>query len=95
VLLTGIHLMRTGELECDLPTLAPGMDLPYVPELIERKAKGENELLGPDTTLRRRLEADVERLRTTLERARDESTLPDRPSSHDVLNDLVIRARLG
>jgi predicted nucleotidyltransferase len=95
VLLTGIHLMRTGELECDLTTLATGMDVPYVPELIERKATGEHALLGPDSAVRNRLEADVRRLTATLAQARDESHLPDRPSSHDALNDLVIRARLG
>jgi uncharacterized protein len=92
VLLTGIHLMRTGELECDLPTLAG--DLPYVPELIERKAKGEKEPLGPGSDLRQYLESDVQRLTALLEQSRDESTLPDRPSSSERLNTLVIDARL-
>ena len=87
--------MRTGELECDLPTLATGMDLPYVPELIEHKARGENEPLPPDSSLRRHLESDVHRLTALLEQARDESTLPDRPSAHDTLHNLVIQARLG
>jgi predicted nucleotidyltransferase len=95
VLLTGIHLMRTGELECDLTALAPGMNLPYVPELIDRKARAEKEPLGSDPGLLRQLEADVRRLNAELERARDDSSLPDRPSSHDALNELVIRARLA
>ncbi|GAA1032366.1 nucleotidyltransferase domain-containing protein [Virgisporangium ochraceum] len=95
VLLTGIHLMRTGELECDLPTLAPGMDLPYVPDLIERKARAEKEPLGSDTALRRQLESDVQRLQRTLEQARDETKLPDRPGSGEALHHLVVQARLS
>jgi predicted nucleotidyltransferase len=93
VLLTGIHLMRTGEIECDLTTLADGMDLPYVPELIERKARAEKEPAEPE--LRHRLQKDVDRLNALLEQARDASSLPDRPSTGDALNDLVVKARLG
>ena len=95
VLLTGIHLMRTGELECDLRTLFPGMGLPYVPDLIERKASGEHVLLPPDSGLRRQLETDVRRLQATLEQARDETSLPDRPTSGEALHHLVVRARLS
>src|SRR5262249_29451871 len=40
VLLSGIHLMRTGEVVADLRQLWPGHDLPYVPELIAAKAAG-------------------------------------------------------
>lgn len=93
VLLTGIHLMRTGEVECDLPTLADGMGLPYVPELIDRKAKAEKGAAEPD--LRERLHKDVDRLTALLEQARDNTTLPDRPSTHDTLHQLVVNARLG
>ena len=94
VLLTGIHLMRTGELECDLPTLGDGMDLPYVPELIARKTKGEREPFPPDSDIRRHLAADVHRLTALLKLAREESTLPDRPTAGDALHRLVIDARL-
>lgn len=97
VLLTGVHLMRTGTIECDLTTLASlvdGANLPYVPELIERKVKGEREPLPAGSSVRRHLETDVARLTAALERARDESTLPDRPTTHDALHDLVVEARL-
>src|SRR3954466_7924321 len=40
VLLTGLHLMRTGELETDLGVLGTG--LAYVPELIGRKREAEH-----------------------------------------------------
>src|SRR5882762_113414 len=37
VLLTGIHLMRTGELQANLGRLNDSFKLGYIPELIERK----------------------------------------------------------
>jgi len=95
VLLTGRHLMYSGEVVCDLGRLAAGMDLPYVPELIAAKAAGEHWPLPSSTGLRARLHADVMRLTGLLEQARDESNLPDRPSAQARLHDLVVRSRLG
>ena len=40
VLLTGIHLMRTGVVEANLVQLNESFQLPYVPDLIERKVTG-------------------------------------------------------
>ena len=37
VLLTGIHLMRTGEVEANLLALNVTAKLPYIDELVERK----------------------------------------------------------
>src|SRR5262245_16166203 len=42
VLLTGIHLMRTGIIEANLVALNQEFRLSYIAELIERKTKGEN-----------------------------------------------------
>jgi len=56
VLLTGIHLMRTGILETDLNVL--GAALPYVPDLIAAKRTAEHGP-GPNPAL---LEPDVIRL---------------------------------
>jgi uncharacterized protein len=95
VLLTGRHLMYSGEVVCDLARLADGMDLPYVPELIAAKAAGEHWPMPSWTGLRARLHADVARLTGLLEQARDESALPDRPSAENQLDDVVIRYRLG
>jgi hypothetical protein len=93
VLLTGIRLMRTGEVVCDLRRLWPGTDLPYVPELIAAKQQGEHtEMDG--VVDHDRLAADVLRLSGDLERAASASTLPERPSAHDQLHDLVVRERL-
>src|SRR5207237_10240969 len=47
VLLTGIHLMRTGEVEANLPRLNDEFMLPYVDELVARKLAGpEESVLG-------------------------------------------------
>ncbi|GAA2393604.1 nucleotidyltransferase domain-containing protein [Streptomyces glaucosporus] len=99
-LLTGIHLMRAGEVCAHLPTLlgtvpeAP----PYLPELIEAKAGAEHAPVpggqdGPDAG---RVRGDVEALHTVLEEARAASRLPDGlpgSSVRGALHDLVVRAR--
>jgi predicted nucleotidyltransferase len=93
VLLTGIHLMRTGEVEANLVTLNQFFKLPFVPELIARKlAGGEHSALN---------DADLEfhrtqylRLRGDLQAAMDASTLPQAPSARPALNDLLLRLRL-
>ena len=41
--LTGIHLMETGELECNLPALNAKARLPHVDGLLERRAAGPRE----------------------------------------------------
>ena len=94
VLLTGIHLMRSGEVEANLLKLNEAMKLPYVDELARRK------LAGPEqSTLQ---EADVgfyqseyDRLRAELQAAFDASTLPETPTTRtrNALNDLLLRLR--
>ena len=94
VLLTGIHLMRTGEVEANLPALnaARREPLPYVDELIERKTTGGKHgiLNAADMAFH---ESEYERLTTELEAARDASGLPEAPSARDGLNDLLLRMR--
>lgn len=93
VLLTGIHLMRTGELECDLRTL--GARLPYVPDLIAAKREAEHGPLPAQAAAR--LAADLPALHAELEEARDQSRLPAYadPAAVTALHDLVVRTRLG
>jgi predicted nucleotidyltransferase len=97
VLLTGIHLMRAGEVVADLRRLWEGQGVDYVPDLIAAKSAGEHRSLSddpglPDATV---LAADVDRLRTELELSRDRSALPAVPPAADAVNDLLIRTRLG
>ncbi|MGA5422358.1 nucleotidyltransferase domain-containing protein [Streptomyces lavendulocolor] len=95
VLLTGIHLMRTGEVVAHLPTLLGSVPAPeYVAELIAAKADAEH---GPATGVdAERVRADVEALHTVLDEAQAASALPDAPApaAHDALHDFVVRARL-
>jgi predicted nucleotidyltransferase len=93
VLLTGIHLMRTGEVEANLVRLNESFKLPYVPELVARK------LAGPEQSALRDADVDshrgeYERLRRVLDEAFDASTLPEAPSARAGLNDLLLRLRL-
>ncbi|WP_101258277.1 nucleotidyltransferase domain-containing protein [Streptomyces barkulensis] len=94
-LLTGIHLMRTGEVCAHLPTLveevreAPG----HLAGLIDAKAEAEHGSAPLDGGDAERVRADVEALHAVLAGARDVSRLPDEPSGRDALHDLVVRVR--
>lgn len=92
VLLTGIHLMRTGEVEANLVYLNEAFKLPYIPDLIAKKlAEPEKSVLkGADITFHQR---EFDRLYRELEEASQASTLPEIPSAKDALNDLLIRVR--
>jgi uncharacterized protein len=93
VLLTGIHLMRSGEVQAHLPTLLGESDAApaYLPELIA--AKAEQEHGGADVD-HARVQADVERLHGVLDAAQEASALPGAPTVHDALHDFVVRVRL-
>ncbi|MEW2623032.1 nucleotidyltransferase domain-containing protein [Streptomyces sp. NPDC048106] len=93
VLLTGVHLMRTGEVQAHLPTLAAGLDAPaYVPELIAAKAEREHGTFpGLD---QERVADDVERLHAALDEAQSASALPATATGHEALHDFVVRLRL-
>lgn len=94
VLLTGIHLMRTGVIEANLLTLNQQFGLPYLPDLIERKVtKAEKQTLDDaDMALHR---AEFQRLCVLLEEASLASTLPELPKARPALNDLLKRLRMG
>jgi predicted nucleotidyltransferase len=94
VLLTGIHLMRTGEVEANLPRLNEAFRLAYIPELIERKGAGPEKglLERSDLELYQR---EYERLRRELEAAFEASSLPEAPRGAAALNRLLIRIRLA
>lgn len=93
VLLTGIHLMRTGEVEANLVRLNETFKLPYIPELIDRKINGtEKGTLEPfDHSFHQR---EFERLQAELEAAYLRSNLPKKPGAAAALNDLLVRLRL-
>jgi predicted nucleotidyltransferase len=94
VLLTGVHLMRTGVVEADLRELRTTVaEAPaYLAELMAAKAEAEHGLLtGPSGD---RLERDVAALQATLDQAETDSKLADRPTADPALHDLLVRTRL-
>ncbi|MFD9223255.1 DNA polymerase beta superfamily protein [Streptomyces sp. NPDC060064] len=92
-LLTGIHLMRSGEVQAHLPTLLGEVDAPgYLPGLIAAKADAEHgpaSGAGPADA-----RADVDALHAVLDEARLASRLPDEPTAYEALRDFVVRVRL-
>lgn len=93
VLLTGIHLMRTGVIEANLARLNESARLPYIAELIARKTCGpeHGRLDQADLPFHQR---EYERLCRELESASEASHLPETPSGAAALNDLLVRIRL-
>ncbi len=94
MLLTGIHLMRSGVVEANLVHLNEQFRLSALPELIARKLAGpEHGTLDDDDLAFHR--AEYERLRGALEDAHQTTSLPESPSGRAALNDLLVRVRLG
>ena len=94
VLLTGIHLMRTGIVEANLNRLNEEYELPYIPELIERKTRGtERQTLEQAEVSFYENEYDL--LRKRLENETNQTRLPESQTAKAALNDLLLRVRLG
>jgi predicted nucleotidyltransferase len=93
VLLTGIHLMRTGVVEANVINLNAEFRLPYIDELVARKVTGPEQSVLSDEDLEFH-KTEFFRLRTELEKAMLASVLPEQPTSTDALNDLLVRIRL-
>lgn len=93
VLLTGIHLMRTGAVEANLVRLNDEAQLPHVADLIARKLAGpeQSALDDSDVAFHQR---EYERLRADLEAAHRASTLPEGTAARGALNDLLLRLRM-
>jgi predicted nucleotidyltransferase len=94
VLLTGIHLMRTAQVEANLVRLNDTARLPYIDDLIARKLSGaeQSQLDGADVAFHER---EYERLRGELDAAYEESGLPERARASVSLNNLLVRVRLA
>jgi hypothetical protein len=94
VLLTGIHLMRTGEIEANLVRLNENARLPQIPELVDRKLAGPEKATLDHADLAFH-EAEIARLRRALEDAGAASALAEEPTARPALHDLLVRIRLG
>ena len=92
VLLTGIHLMRSGEIQASLPELLHDYPQDGVTDLIAAKMHG-TEKQPLESSEATRHAAGYQQLLQRLEQARDESKLPEQPKMEQ-LDQLVVRVRL-
>jgi uncharacterized protein len=91
VLLTGIHVLKTGEIEANLPKLLALHPQPGVEELMAAKVKEKADVGAAD------LDAHVkalDALKGTLEESYKSSTLPEEPRRGRDLDDFLVRLRL-
>lgn len=91
VLLTGIHLLSTGEVEANLPALNERFRLPYIDDLIARKHAAETGTLAElDWSFHA---SELDRLCGKLDQAHAASALPEK-SPRDELHRFLIDLRL-
>ena len=94
VLLTGIHLMQTGEIEANLGVLNDKFQLSYIPELMAQKQQECEKTALTEVDLAFH-EGECDRRSSELKTASEHSHLPDSPTAKAALNDLLIRIRLA
>jgi predicted nucleotidyltransferase len=92
VLLTGIHLMRTGEVEANLLSLNDETKLPYIGALVDRKLAGPEQSVLKDEDFEYHRN-EYGRLRGVLEEAFGASKLPEVATAKPELHDLLLRLR--
>jgi hypothetical protein len=86
--------MRCGRIEANLNLLNEDARLPRVAELIARKqATAEQATLDGDEFDFHA--GEYRRLVSVLEEAAKQSSLPDEPTAHDALDDLLVRLRMS
>ncbi|HJZ59141.1 MAG TPA: nucleotidyltransferase domain-containing protein, partial [Gemmataceae bacterium] len=92
VVLSGVHLLETGEVIAHLPALNDRFRLSFIPELIARKVSVEGGTLGDvDVAFYREQLDEWER---RLDRAHDECRLPE-DAPEDELDRFLVELRLG
>lgn len=92
VLFTGIHLMRTGQIEANLLRLNEVFRHSAIFNLVARKLAGTEHGTLPEAEMRCH-EVEYQRLRVELEEAGRTSSLPEAASARAALNDLLVRVR--
>ena len=90
VLLTGIHLLRTGEVEANLLHLNEYFRLPFIDELNASKTA---EKIAPADLDWKFHAAKLDELETQLDETFEKSTLPE-DRDRKAINDLLVRLRL-
>ena len=92
VALTGIHLLRTGEVQAHLPTLAEEYAIPGVePVIAFKRAEGEKAQLTAEAA--EPLRTRWPQLESRLGEALDTSTLPPEPEGRDAADAWLVEVR--
>ncbi len=91
VLMTGIWVLETGQIEANLPCLNETFSLPFISDLIAQKRQ-ENAVLAQTNLATYR--TAIAQLQEQLETAFQESSLPERPTNRPALDDFLVRVRL-
>lgn len=93
-LLTGIHLMQSGEIQCNLLALNQQFRLGFLDDLVSFRLAGaeKGKVEEPRLDL---MEKEYRRLLGTLEIEGERTTLPEEPSTAPGLHDLLVRVRLN
>ncbi len=93
VLLTGIHLMRTGEVVANIAVLDEHFGLDSVAALVERKREGTESMRVDESELAAHAEV-LDRLEVRLHQEHARTSLPREPTTTAALEDLVVRLHL-
>lgn len=93
VLLTGVRLLETAELEANLPRLAAARDLDFVADLVDRKQRGESTTLDREDFERHAQRVSM--LEHEMLRAYEHSRLPDTATNIREINEFLIETRLA
>lgn len=93
VLLTGIHLMRTGEVVSNATVLSRELGIDAIDELVARKRAGAEAMLLEEGEIAHH-DALLDRLEAMLTEAHDRSSLPEEPPTK-ALDDFVVRVRMA
>jgi hypothetical protein len=93
VLLTGIHLMRTGEVVANIGVLNEHFGLGQVAALVDRKRAGAESMRVDDSELAAHAEV-LDRLEVRLQEEHARTFLPNEPTTTAALEDLVVRLHL-
>lgn len=92
VLLSGVHVLETGEVEARLPILCQHYQTEGVEELIRLKTEGTEKQVLPQEMVQTHL-IRLNDLEKRLDTAFDSSTLPESVENRDALSDYLVRAR--
>lgn len=94
VLMTGIHMMQSGEIEANIITLNDTFRFSFIDELVQRKVSGREKepLADYDSEFH---ESRYRELSQRLEEAGARSTLPETATCQEELNELLVELRLA